>query len=278
MVPKKHKGTSGQSTKRMSEARVEEGATASESAMKISDAIDPVFDYLEVRIPGKIEKIFKGVNEIKFIYLITTGNCIEIVDLRKDEILFTVFVAEFDAFDFAVPPVTDIIFIFNRERCRAMARENLNKKYKESLESNVKFAGHDHFALLRKRYLEYQLEHGANFVFIGDSLCLYGHLRSIASLLRKKDQYTPKVKKSDAKNEHLKGFLMAVPGISESVAQAIVSRHGTFESIQHGLRNKEDFCNLKVLGPAGESHRTIPDRIYRRLFNTFLSENPKERV
>lgn len=278
MVPKKHKDTSGQSTKLMSEARVGDDATATERMVRISDVIDPVFGYLEVRIPEKIEKIFKGVAEIKFIYLITTGNCIEIVDLKKDEALLRVFVAEFDVFDFSKPPITDINFIFNREMCKAMAREDLNKKYKESLGSNAKFSGHDHFVLQRKRYLEYQLEHGINFVFINDSSCLHAHIRSIASLLRKKDQYIPKVRKFDAKNEYLKGFLMNVPGISENMAQAIVSRHGTFESIQHGLRDKEGFCSLKVFGPAGTSHRTITDKIYRKLFNTFLSENPEEKI
>lgn len=253
--------------------------TTTEKVTEVSpDIIDPVFIHSEVRIPRKVEKVFKSVAEIKFIYSIVDDDCIEVVDLEKGTSLLRIFASDFDSFDFSKPPTTSISFIFNREKYKAKVKGDLNKKYKESIGGSAKFTGYNHFALLKERYLGYQLEHRSNFVFINDGIHLHAQIRSAVSILRNKEEYIPKVKKFNDKNEYLKGFLMAIPGISESVALAIVSEYGTFESIQCALRDQKSFCSLKVIDSAGIGYRTLSERVYKKIFNVLLSEDPDEKI
>lgn len=255
------------------------GSIAAEQEMRTPpNIVDPVFVYSEVRIPRKIEKVFRCVSEIKFIYSIVEDDCIEVLDLRKNTSLLRVFTSEFSNFDFTKPPTTSLSFIFNREEYKAKVKSDLNKKYKKSLEDSAKFVGYNHFTFLKEKYLSYQLEHGCNFVFVNNSSCLHAQIRSAVSLLGKKERYIPKVRKSVAKDEYMREFLMSVSGISEGIALAILTEHATFESIERALRDKESFCGLKVLDPAGANHRTLPERVYKKLFNIFLSENPEERI
>jgi len=243
-----------------------------------SDIIDPVFVNLEVRIPKKIEKIFKSVSEIRYLYSIVDQDYIEMYDTYENRSLIKVFVANFEDFTFSATPSSHINFIFNKDRYKRSVNQEIRKKYKESLQKNTQFDEFNHYNCLKDKYLTYQIQQHVNFVFINDGTFFHIQIKNLISILRSKDCFVPKAKKSDDKSEYIVNFLSSVPGVSTNVAKHIAAKYNSFESIAAALENRSEFCKLQIYDESGKTSRFLPEKIFERLYKIFLSKKPNEKI
>ncbi|ELA42676.1 uncharacterized protein VICG_00428 [Vittaforma corneae ATCC 50505] len=144
---------------------------------------------------------------------------------------------------------------------------------------NVRFTEDSILKELKMKYLEYQIENHINFIFIEDSQFLHSQLRSLISLRKEKDRYTPKTRKfcEYQKREFLKNILETIPGVSQNISNAILGKYSDVNSVVKGLLNKELFMSIKVIDENG-GLRDMPEKVYLKLYNTFYSNDGDEKI
>ncbi|ELA42675.1 uncharacterized protein VICG_00427 [Vittaforma corneae ATCC 50505] len=75
-------------------------STDNQRSNAFRELFDPVFVNLRVMIPRKIEKIFKGVDRIDFMYDFIDSNYIEIVEMQSGNTFFRIFTCDYEHFPF----------------------------------------------------------------------------------------------------------------------------------------------------------------------------------
>lgn len=239
----------------------------------LKELFDPLFINLKIKVPKKLEKIFKGVSNINFLYEIVENDYLEIIDLTDQRILYKIYTCEYDRYDFNRNDIKNIIFIFGREQFKLKCKVEQKKKYKESINKNVKFVEDGYLKDLRMRYLEYQIEKHTNFIFIEEPEIFHSQIRSIISIGKEEKGYTPKTSKFEEleKREFIKNILETIPGISEEIASLIAEIYPNINDLEEGLNNKEKFIQIG-------KKRNITEKVYLKIYKAFKSSNSEEKL
>jgi hypothetical protein len=171
-----------------------------------------------------------------------------------------------------------LILIFDKEKFRIQSKALANRKFKESIATNTTFNEDSSFKILKENYLIYQARNRVNFVFIENSEHLHSTIKSFVSISREKSAYTPKTKKFDVneKSSYLKNLIQFIPGISEAIGNAIVTKYNSMTGLIEGLKDKETFCRIKITDEGCE--RNMPVKIYEKLYKALLSSDSEERI
>lgn len=260
----------------------------------LKELFDPVFVNLRVKIPRAIEKIFKGVDRIGFMYDLVDSDYIEVIEMSSKDVFFRILTCEYEHFSFGDKSKLsnevkatggratnrgEIVFVFGRERFKNRCKVEQNKKYKESISKSLKFTEDNIVKELKMKYLEYQIENHINFVFIDDSQLLHTQLRSLVSLRKEESRYIPKTRKfsEDQKREFLKNILETVPGISQSVSNAILEKFSSMNSVVKGLLDKKMFMSIRMSDEHG-GLKSVPEKVYWKLYRTFCGNNGDEKI
>ena len=176
--------------------------------------------------------------------------------------------------DLSIP----LIFIFGKEKFKSEMKSQMNKKFKESVSSKTVFVEDLTYKKRKAEYLIFQIKHLVNFVFIENSEHLHSLIRSFSSIYDENECYTPKTKKfsENEKTQYLKNLIQMIPGISESVSNAIVTRFPSFSNLIKGLENQESFCSLKITEEGCE--RNISSKVFEKLYKAFYCKNGNEKI
>lgn len=239
--------------------------------------VDTVFINLEIKIPKSIEKFFKDVEKVDFVYSFSNLDQIEILDLSDNKILYKISVDYFESFPFQNNS-TEIIFILGKNDFKKKCKLEMNRNFKKSLDGNKKFIEVDRFEILKKKFINYQIENSRNFVFINDPRHLHMQIKNLVHIIKTRTDYFPKVKKADDKTEFLNNFLQKIPGVSENISAAILNKYRTFDEIQDSLIGNREMLELKVFDKNGENYRNISVKLFERLKKVFLSEESNEKL
>lgn len=242
----------------------------------INELFDPDFVNLKIKIPKKIERIFKNIESISFLYEMIGGDYIEIECLESHEIERRIGIFEYEKFNFNKE--SGMIFLYGRDAFEKRYRTEQKKKYKESVTKKIQYNVEDEAKMLRKRYQQYQVYYNINIVFIEGGDNLHSNLRSIARMSKEEKMYVRKTGKYDesTKKEFLANIIGLVPGISYEVSKAIIKTYGSLNELIEGLKDKERFMNMKI-EDENSSPRKINERMYERICKLFYGEE-NERI
>jgi hypothetical protein len=169
-----------------------------------------------------------------------------------------------------------IYFVFGKDVFKAKCKIESNKRYKDSVRSNVKFVDSFEYKKIKENYLILQIEKLINFVFIENSEHLHSQLKSFVSILRQDDQFVPKTKKfnENKKKDFMKNLLKMIAGVSESIASTIAEAYSSFEELEKALIEKDRFLNLRIVNET----RGIPEKIHKKIYKALISEKENERL
>lgn len=243
----------------------------------LKERFNPNSTNLKMRIPRQIERVFKGVETIEYIYDFVDSKHIEIVDLRYEAVLHRIRTVEYGELDFNI--TTDkLIFVFGKETFRTRQKSEQAKKYKESLAQGKKFLESNLFKDLRSTYFNYQIEHGINFVYIENAQDLHMQLKALISIQKDDGGYVPKTGKfsENEKSEYLINLLATIPGVSQETSRAITSKFSSMASLLHGLLDKRLFTSIRV-GDESGGWRNVTEKVYMKIYKALYSENEDEK-
>lgn len=245
------------------------------------DIMDPVFLSCTVRVPAKIEAFFKRTPKIDFIYDFDDTDCMAIETAASNARPYLIYVDFFEKFPFAADIEPELVFILGRQKYKAAQKAAQKKAYMACVDSGIAYEGADLYKSMKRRYLEYQVDTGRNFVFIEDTETLHRQIKNVVTVLNRKERYVPKVKTfgEEQKNAFLMSVLRNIPGVSENVARSIHRKYPTFKALRGDLiNNREALVNLVVCDSTGQNTRPLGERIFKRLSVSFLSDKKNTRI
>lgn len=238
------------------------------------EAFDPLFMSSKVKIPRSIEKLFKGVESVGFMYEIVETDYIEAVDMKNGELVFKVYTSRYETFPFDGDEA-GLIFVTDRESFKTRHKAEQKKRYKESIAKAQKFVEDSAPKDFRKKYLDYQIRTGANFVFIDTPEHLHAHMRSLINMKQSEEKYVPKTKKFNEgdKGAFLKSVLESISGVSSTLSGAIVEVYPSMGALSDGVRNEALFTSVRETGQRG-----MNEGVYAKILKAFTSEDPDEKL
>ena len=245
------------------------------------DIIDPTFLNFIIEVPRKIEKIFKEVEKIKFVYKIIEGNVINIKEMSSSVVKLSIFADNFEDFIFSREIESNLIFIFGRQSYKSKLKALLNKEYKESIKKGTKFSSLSCYDKIKTKFYEFQIDNCKNIMYIDDADTLHKHIRNAVSIVSKDSTYIPKVKtfKEEKKTELMKSLLKNIPGVSDNVSESICEKYNTFESLRRALLDSpEDLYSIRIYDNEKINYRNLPEKIVEKLKVAFLGENPDLKI
>jgi len=258
------------------EQDVHRGADARISNFK--ERFNPGFLNLKVKVPLQIEKVFKGVETIEYMYEFVDSSRIQLVDLTSGAVIHTILTAEYENFCF--DNCTDkLVFVFGREAFRTRSKTEQAKRYKDSVLKGDRFVENSTLRDLRGKYFDHQVKYGVNFVFIDGPEHLHSQLKSLMSIGKDEGEYIPRTKRfgGDQKTEYLINLLGSIPGVSQETSSAIVGRFPNMQSLTDALQDEQLFTSIQVVDKNG-GYRRITEKVYNRIYRAFYSENGDEKL
>ncbi len=240
--------------------------------------IDPEFSDCVVIIPEKIEKLFKSVEKIKFIYRIEMQEYIRI-NLPKTGKEFNIFIEYFEKFTFPIVSPSNLIFIVGRNAYIANEKNKMMREYKKSVENGTKYRDEGVHKEMRAKYFQYQIEKGINFIYIESGEELHSAIRNISILLQKNRRYLPRVRSynKEDKKDLMKMVLGRIPGISENILSCLCEKYETIRHLRKALVEEiEVVKNLRIHNEDNTSQRILGDKICNKLKKAFLSSNNQD--